>query len=529
MPQNILNLVSGWPILTGHNVKGGSFAGWTVIVFEHTGIPVMKSRSVIGEISSAIIGYDQITDDHKASVRERIARHFRLSRRDAVFVFDSRGDIQQDLNAAILQHEIEMGLCPMRIFLSHKGADKPMVREFKRTLEELGFDPWLDEDAAAGVELERAILQGFKDSCAAVFFVTPNFQDEQYLSTEVNYAIQEKRAKGERFSIVTIVFSEGPNKGVVPDLLKQYVWKEPNSQVEAFREIIRAIPIKVGPVQSNMEHNQNKNPVLSEHHKVAQFSDANDLALKGSANISGTVQSLPWEGKISQRLRNDIASLHISIEIQQSIYDVLMYREYPKWMSIQGRLVRNPVWTGKDCRQIINEYPLDRNAPQVMHLDMLLIRRNDDGGRGLIYTYSSPTWGTHLIPFRKWHSEDRLVRSELNAKNLARYLTVPADFIAVTSMPGKYAVSVKQRAKYNDLIIYIYEFCSVKFINLPDSLSCRESEYTHKKGPIIQGTWFYMQTLRTDKTAFSLNGDVIFALHDLFEDHLGTLPCSLSE
>ena len=244
------DLVSGWPILSGHNIKGGSFAGWTIIVFEHTGNPVMKTSSGIGEISSAIIGYDQITDDNKANVRERIARHFRLSRRDAVFIFDRRGDIQQDLSAVILQHEIEMGLCPMRIFLSHKGADKPMVREFKRTLEELGFDPWLDEDAmAAGVELERAILQGFKDSCAAVFFVTPNFQDEKYLSTEVNYAIQEKRAKGERFSIVTIVFSEGPQKGVVPDLLKQYVWKEPNGQVEALREIIRAIPIKVGPIQ----------------------------------------------------------------------------------------------------------------------------------------------------------------------------------------------------------------------------------------------------------------------------------------
>ena len=58
----------------------------------------------------------------------------------------------------------------------------------------------------AGSELERAILQGFKDSCAAVFFVTPSFQDEAYLATEVNYAIQEKREKGDRFSIVTLVF-----------------------------------------------------------------------------------------------------------------------------------------------------------------------------------------------------------------------------------------------------------------------------------------------------------------------------------
>lgn len=240
----------GWPVLTGHNIKAGSFCGWNIIVFEHTGNPAMKSTSGIGEMPSSIIGSDQITDDTKSGVRERLARHFRLSRRDAIFIFDSRGNIQEDLDATLLQHEIEMGLCPMRIFLSHKGADKPMVREYKRTLEELGFDPWLDEDAmAAGAELERSILQGFKNSCAAVFFVTPSFKDEQFLSTEVNYAIQEKRAKGNRFSIVTIVFSDGPTKGVVPDLLKQYVWKEPVSQVEAFREILRAIPIKAGPVQ----------------------------------------------------------------------------------------------------------------------------------------------------------------------------------------------------------------------------------------------------------------------------------------
>ena len=242
--------VSGWPILTGHNIKHGIFNGWKIIVFEHTGNPAMKSTQGIGHISSGIIGDSQITEDNKAGVRERISRHFCLSRSDALFIFDQRGDIQQDLTAVFLQHEMEMGLCPMSVFLSHKGADKPMVREFKRTLEELGFDPWLDEDAMdAGAELERAILQGFKDSCAAVFFVTPAFQDEAYLATEVNYAMQERREKGDRFSIITLVFSDGSNKGVVPDLLKQYVWKEPAGEVEAFREIVRAIPIGVGPIQ----------------------------------------------------------------------------------------------------------------------------------------------------------------------------------------------------------------------------------------------------------------------------------------
>jgi len=135
-----------------------------------------------------------------------------------------------------------------KIFLSHKGADKPLVRRFFVTLKAIGFDPWLDEDAmTAGTELERGILQGFKDSCAAVFFITPNYVDEGYLRTEVNYAIAEKRAKGDRFAIVTIVFAgKKGKKGVVPDLLKQYVWMQPATELEALNEILRALPIEAG-------------------------------------------------------------------------------------------------------------------------------------------------------------------------------------------------------------------------------------------------------------------------------------------
>ena len=52
-----------------------------------------------------------------------------------------------------------------KIFLSHKGADKPLVRRYSSTLKALGFNPWLDEDAmVAGTELDRGILKGFKDS-----------------------------------------------------------------------------------------------------------------------------------------------------------------------------------------------------------------------------------------------------------------------------------------------------------------------------------------------------------------------------
>lgn len=137
-------------------------------------------------------------------------------------------------------------LIDQKIFLSHKGANKPLVRDTARLLADVGFQPWLDEDAMqAGANLERALLEGMKQSCAAVFFVTPEYVDENYLATEVEYAIQQKRAKKDRFAIITIVLTDtNGKKGRVPELLRHYVWKEPANDIQMLDEIIKAVPIK---------------------------------------------------------------------------------------------------------------------------------------------------------------------------------------------------------------------------------------------------------------------------------------------
>jgi TIR domain len=137
---------------------------------------------------------------------------------------------------------------PMKIFLSHKGIDKPLARDVYETLKTLGFDPWLDEKAmSAGIKLERGLKQGFKDSCAAVFFITPRFKDLGYLATEVEYAIQEERDKGDRFKIICILFKGKRGiQGEVPELLRGYVWKEPKTRLEALRMIVQALPIELG-------------------------------------------------------------------------------------------------------------------------------------------------------------------------------------------------------------------------------------------------------------------------------------------
>ena len=138
---------------------------------------------------------------------------------------------------------------PNKIFLSHAGVNKQVVRRFKVALESLKFSPWLDEDAmSAGVQLDRALLQGMKASCAAVFFITPDFKDSGFLASEIDYAIAEQRSRPEDFAIITLVFSDDEgNSGEVPSLLRRFLWKQPSDELSALVEIVRAVPLTVIP------------------------------------------------------------------------------------------------------------------------------------------------------------------------------------------------------------------------------------------------------------------------------------------
>ena len=144
---------------------------------------------------------------------------------------------------------------PRKIFLSHKTSDKELVVDFKKTLDLLGYETWLDDEAMpAGTSPERGLLRGMKESCGVVFFITPSFKDEGYLADEIEYAVREKRERGKRFSIITLQFTdEGGKKAPIPELLKRYVWKTPKTHLEALREIIRALPVAPGNSESQDE------------------------------------------------------------------------------------------------------------------------------------------------------------------------------------------------------------------------------------------------------------------------------------
>lgn len=242
--------IASWPIVSGYNIINGVYGNYIICIFKHTGSSGITASSVVN-FNTANTGTETITVSNIDSVREKVFSSFRLLSMDSVVILAKDGsNLQSELCKLMERHEFVMGVKKMKIFLSHKGADKPLVRLYKQTLEVLGFEVWLDEDAMpAGTVLHRGILQGFKDSCAAIFFITPNYKDEGFLEAEVNYAIKEKMEKKNKFAIITLVFSDNEgNKGEVPELLKTYVWKQPSNDLEALQEIIKALPVKLGDV-----------------------------------------------------------------------------------------------------------------------------------------------------------------------------------------------------------------------------------------------------------------------------------------
>lgn len=139
----------------------------------------------------------------------------------------------------------------IKIFLSHKSRNKDIVRRYYTALKEVGFDPWLDEsNMAAGANLERELLRGFDESCAVVFFMTEHFTDENYLATEIDYALEQKRQKDKKFAIITLRY---PGANNVPRPLTRFLYRDIDNDLDGFREIIKGLPIELGSARWKRE------------------------------------------------------------------------------------------------------------------------------------------------------------------------------------------------------------------------------------------------------------------------------------
>lgn len=133
-----------------------------------------------------------------------------------------------------------------RIFLSHRSADKEIVRPFYNLLKSLGFEPWLDEkEIKAGSTIHREISSGFDSACAVVFFVTSSFEDERWIGREIDHAVSREIEHSDRFSVIALVFGDA----TVPRALRDKRWVDVKNHVDAVREVVEALPVELGPAR----------------------------------------------------------------------------------------------------------------------------------------------------------------------------------------------------------------------------------------------------------------------------------------
>lgn len=133
-----------------------------------------------------------------------------------------------------------------RIFLSHKGANKPLIDKVDQALRLLGLKTWFDrDDLVAGDPLVRGVDNAFAECSAAVFFLSSEFADEGVINREIERAIHERAMRAGGFGVIPIVLAQhGGSDEKVPAPFRTLAWKTVDD-IDIVPTILKALPESV--------------------------------------------------------------------------------------------------------------------------------------------------------------------------------------------------------------------------------------------------------------------------------------------
>lgn len=133
-----------------------------------------------------------------------------------------------------------------KIFLSHKGINKPLIEEIDRALRLLNLKTWFDrDDLNAGDTLVRGVDQAFAECSAAVFFISKEYVDAGVIGKEIDRALHDAATRGDSFQIIPLVLRQhGGSDANVPAPLQTLVWKTVDD-VQIVPTILKALPVHV--------------------------------------------------------------------------------------------------------------------------------------------------------------------------------------------------------------------------------------------------------------------------------------------
>ena len=114
----------------------------------------------------------------------------------------------------------------------------------------------------------------------------------------------------------------------------------------------------------------------------------------------------------------------------------------------------------------------------------------------------------------------------ISENDIVAFLGLNPDSVEINPLEGNYVVSVKPDPGYSGLVLYTFEFYSVKFIDPPDWLSFVRCEvkldYSRR-----QFKWSHPEELEQDTSAMHVNANVIRGIHQLFSTTIQTIPQSV--
>ena len=235
----------------GHNPE----IGITINFPFHGHVPKKKAtKLLIQTLQQNKINWLQFERPHwkfcSVKFKSQFSEDYKEEWLDGKLIIDMEHDIVSKngqemtyLKFVITKEEV-MNQWPNKIFLSHNSTDKGLVRKYKKALEMFGYSTWLDDDMHAGAEPTNNISDGFQRSCAAVFFITPNFKETSFITMEIDCALKEKSCKNEKFSIISLLLGNAKDTFTILTKLDDFVYKQPKSDLEGFCNIIEALPMQ---------------------------------------------------------------------------------------------------------------------------------------------------------------------------------------------------------------------------------------------------------------------------------------------
>jgi hypothetical protein len=133
-----------------------------------------------------------------------------------------------------------------RIFLSHKGINKPLVEHIDGVLRMLNLKTWFDrDDLNAGDTLVRGVDEAFSQCAAAIFFISKEYIDAGVIRKEIDRALHEAATRPESFRIIPLVLRQhGGSDEHVPAPLRTLVWKTVDD-IQIVPTILKALPTLV--------------------------------------------------------------------------------------------------------------------------------------------------------------------------------------------------------------------------------------------------------------------------------------------